>query len=45
MTTKDVQELKKTEIAKLETLEKIVKMLEDLKNEESVEWIMEKLAE
>lgn len=45
MTMKQVAELKAEEMKKLEALEQIVKILESLKNEDAVEWVIEKLSE
>lgn len=46
MTMKQLETLKAAEMKKLETLEAIVKMLEELKKasgDDAVEWVMEKL--
>lgn len=43
MTVKQMETLKAAEIKKLEVLEQIVKILADLKDEDTVEWVMDKL--
>lgn len=48
MTMKEFETLKKTEAAKIEALEKIIKILDELKkaaDDEAVEWVMEKINE